>query len=127
MANSTYINDAIDQALLNIHTGFVAKVVSINGDTATIQPLSMSKSVSGEAQPSAVVSTCPILQSCVKLEIFTCAETGNECAKIKKVQSGDIVFCVCADRDISETRHGVMTAPRPGHHEISSAVVVGIL
>ena len=35
MANSTYINDAIEQALLNVHTGFIAKVVNVSGDRKT--------------------------------------------------------------------------------------------
>ena len=49
MANSTYINDAIEQALLNVHTGFIAKVVSVSGDIATIQPLAMNKAVGGDS------------------------------------------------------------------------------
>ena len=127
MANSTYINDAIEQALLNVHTGFVAKVVNISGDTATIQPLAMNKAVGGESSVPAIITACPVISSCGKYESFICQATGNECVKFKKVQAGDIVFCVCADRDISETRHGGMATPRPGHHEISFAVVIGVL
>ena len=125
MANSTYINDAIEQALLNVHTGFIAKIVSISGDIATIQPLAMNKAVGGSVP--AIITACPVISSCGKYESFICQATGNECVKFKKVQAGDIVFCVCADRDISETRHGGMATPRPGHHEISFAVVIGVL
>lgn len=128
MANSTYINDAIEQALLNVHTGFIAKVVNVSGDTATIQPLAMNKAVGGESSVPAIITACPVISSCGKYESFICKATGNECVKFKKVQAGDIVFCMCADRDISETRHGNMATPRPGgHHEISFAVVVGVL
>lgn len=127
MANSTYINDAIEQALLNVHTGFIAKIVSISGDIATIQPLAMNKAVGGESSVPAIITACPVVSSCGKYESFICQATGNECVKFKKVQAGDIVFCVCADRDISETRYGGMATPRPGHHEISFAVVIGVL
>nr|DAW44151.1 MAG TPA: baseplate protein [Caudoviricetes sp.] len=127
MANSTYINDAIEQALLNVHTGFIAKVVNVSGDIATIQPLAMNKAVGGESSVPAIITACPVISSCGKYESFICQATGNECVKFKKVQTGDIVFCVCADRDISETRHGGMATPRPGHHEISFAVVIGVL
>ena len=127
MANGTYISDAIEQALLNVHTGFIAKIVSISGDIATIQPLAMNKAVGGESSVPAIITACPVIRSCGKYESFICQATGNECVKFKKVQAGDIVFCVCADRDISETRHGGMATPRPGHHEISFAVVIGVL
>lgn len=127
MANSTYINDAIEQALLNVHTGFIAKVVNTSGDTATIQPLAMNKAIGGESGAPALITSCPVISSCGRYESFICQTTGNECVKFKKVQAGDIVFCVCADRDISETRHGNMATPRPGHHEISFAVVIGVL
>ena len=127
MANSTYINDAIEQALLNVHTGFIAKIVGTSGDIATIQPLAMNKSVGGESSVPAIITACPVISSCGKYESFICQATGNECVKFKKVQAGDIVFCVCADRDISETRHGGIATPRPGHHEISFAVVIGVL
>nr|WP_314099224.1 hypothetical protein [uncultured Lachnoanaerobaculum sp.] len=127
MANISYVNDIIEQALLNVHTGFIARIVNINGSSATIQPLSMNKSIGGEAKPQAVITSCPVINSCGKFESFTCPTTGNECMKFNKPQVGDLVFCMCADRDISETRHGTMVAPRSGHHELSFAVVIGVL
>ena len=83
MANNTYINDAIEQALLNVHTGFIAKVVNISGDTATIQPLAMNKAIGGESSVPAIITACPVISSCGKYESFICQATGNECVKFK--------------------------------------------
>ena len=39
----TVFQGMIDQALLQVHTGFFAKVVSVSGNMATVQPLNMVK------------------------------------------------------------------------------------
>lgn len=118
--NGTVIQNMIEQALLQVHTGFFGKVVKVKGRTATVQPLNMVKSVGGQPIAQAVVENCPVLDSAVKF-------LADNPTRVRHVQSGDVVYCICADRDISETRLGVMAAPVVGHHMISSAVVVGIL
>lgn len=118
--NGTIFQTMIEQALLQVHTGFIGKVISVKGNMATVQPLNMVKSVGGQPAVQAVVENCPVLDSAVKF-------LTTSPASIRRVQGGDIVYCVCADRDISETRLGTIAAPAAGHHMISSAVVVGIL
>lgn len=110
----------IDQALLQVHTGFFAKVISVSGTLATIQPLNMTKAVGGQPQKQAVLPNCPVLDSAVRFTSLSPAE-------VRRVQSGDTVYCVCADRDISETRTGAFAVPVAGHHSLAGAVVVGIL
>lgn len=119
--NGTVFQSMIEQALLQIHTGFFGKVITAGDGMATVQSLSMIKEVGGQAVPQAVVENCPVLSSAVKF-----LSTNNP-VQVRRVQTGDIVYCVCADRDISATKNGVMAVPVPGHHMLSSAVVVGIL
>lgn len=127
MSNASVLNDLIDQKLMSVHTAFIGKVVSVSGTLATVQPLNMVKTVGGEAQKQAVITNCPVLSSAVKLTSFICAETGMKCTSFRSVVSGDVVFCMCADRDISATRTGSFATPLAGHHMLTSAVVVGIL
>lgn len=116
----TIFNEMIEQALLQVHTGFFGKVVSTSGSLATIQPLNMVKAIGGQPQKQAVIPNCPVLDSAVKF-------TSLSPATARRVQAGDTVYCVCADRDISETRGGNFATPVPGHHSLSGAVVVGII
>lgn len=118
--NGSVFNQMIDQALLQVHTGFIGKVTSVSGKTVSVQPLNMVKEPGGQPKQQAVVPNCPVLDSAVKF-------TSLSPAAVRQVQAGDTVYCVCADRDISETRAGVFAAPVTGHHSLSNAVVVGIL
>ena len=100
LMGSAVFQALIEQALLQVHTAFVGSVVRVNGNMATIQPLDMVKSAGGAAKKQAIIENCPVLQT---------------------------VFCVCAERNISETRNGAVAVPVSGHHELTDAVVVGIL
>ena len=120
LMGSAVFQALIEQALLQVHTAFVGSVVRVNGNMATIQPLDMVKSAGGAAKKQAIIENCPVLQSAVKF-------TALNPAAVRSVQPGDTVFCVCAERNISETRNGAVAVPVSGHHELTDAVVVGIL
>lgn len=134
--NAKFIQEMMEQTLLQIHTGFCGKVISVNGNMAAIQPLNMIKAIGGQPQQQAVIPNCPVLQSAKKFvqkQIKT--STGGDPTHSHTVTvweavgiaPGDTVYCVCADRDISETRTGNFSTPIPGHHNLANAVVVGIL
>lgn len=134
--NASVFQGLIDQALLQVHTGFCGKVVGVNEGLAVVQPLNLIKEMGGRPKQQAVVPNCPILQSAkkfVRKEIRT--SSGGEPSHnhsvtvwdVADVAAGDIVYCVCADRDISETRNGAFATPVAGHHSLAGAVVVGIL
>lgn len=116
----TIFQEMIEQALLQVHTGFFATVISVGGNLATVQPLNLIKAVGGQPQKQAVIPNCPVLDSAVKF-------TSLSPAAARRVQAGDTVYCVCADRDIAETRTGTFATPVPGHHSLAGAVVVGIV
>lgn len=132
----TVFQDIIDQSLMELHTGFCGTVVSVQGNLAAIQPLNMIKEIGGQSKRQAVIPNCPILQNAkkfVKKEIATSASGdpshGHTVTSwdIIDVATGDTVYCVCAERDISETRGGSFATPVAGHHSLAGAVVVGVL
>lgn len=106
-AANNYIQGLINNALMNTHTAFCGKVISVSGRFAKVQPLNMVKAKGGNAQKQAVITKVPILRH------------------VDGVTKGDTVFCVCAERDITETRKGNFDLPVSGRHMISDAVIVG--
>ena len=135
MANLRVFEDMIEDKLLDLHTAYVAKVISFNGTCATIQPLGMIKQYGKSAERQAVVSNAPVIQSArYKLSTTTraCRTSGTgteqrEHIVMSPLTSGDLVFCVCAERDITEAKKGNISTPQLGHHSLSDSVVVGIL
>ena len=101
------IQGLINNALMVTHTAFCGKVISVNGKLAKVQPLNMIKAKGGKAEKQAVITDVPILQH------------------VDGVKKGDTVFCVCAERDITETRKGKFALPVQGRHMLSDAVIVG--
>lgn len=106
-AASNFIEGMINNALMNTHTAFCGKVISVSGRFAKVQPLNMVKAKGGKAQKQAVIPSVPILRH------------------VEGVKKGDTVFCVCAERDITETRKGKYALPVSGRHMLSDAVIVG--
>lgn len=152
MNTAGIIDNMIESKLLSLHTAFIAKVVSMQGDSiCSVQPLSRIKAVGKEAQDRAIITNVPILNhvrhyQLVKQSLTVLDSHGSPCKfpvsdhnphpkgsdekyghiKVEPLKKGDIVFCVCADRNIAETRGGNVTTPPQGHHSINDAVVVGL-
>lgn len=118
--------DIIEQKLLNLHTGFIAKIISIKENTATIQPLSLYKQVGKEKAKQAVISDVPIGHNA---RFKLAWESYNEGKRLTAtpILVGDTVYCLCADRDITKTKTGVFDVPQIGHHEINDAVIICVL
>lgn len=152
MNGMRYIDDTIEKKLLDLHTAYVARVLSVSGTTAKIQPLGMTKQIGEKAQAKQPISGIPIAKSAqykitekeityisdvslseskadgyvsdVSLDKTTKSET---IAVLTPIAKGDIVICVCADRDITEAKKGNNSVPSVGHHSMSDSVIVGIL
>lgn len=122
------IDTLIEQRLLNLHTAYFAKVLSVSDDTAKIQPLFMAKEKGEKAQKRAVL-TAPILKNVKKLSTQTMTINGSSVTlpKVTNIEEGDVVYVMCAERDISEAKHGKCYVPALGHHRISDSVIVGVL
>ena len=107
-----FVDQAIDQRLKDLHTAYLAKILSANEKTAKIQPLGLIKEYGGTEKKQAVVSNVPI--------------TANV-TNFRQLVAGDIVVCIVCDRDISEARKGNNRLPPVGHHSLSDSVIIGVL
>jgi len=122
----SYIENIIEDKLLNLHTAYVAKVLSYSEGKATVQPLNLIKQYGKTAQAPAIVKNIPVVNS-ARYKLNTTTIEGVAVLTPIEISKGDLVFCVCADRDISQALKGNMSTPALGHHSRSDSVVIGIL
>lgn len=138
-----FIENLIEEKLLNLRTAFIAKVISVKDETlCSVQPLDKIKSYGKPAENQAVIPNVPILNhvrhySLVKQTLSVTKESispsshpeeeGVGHLKVEPLKAGDIVLCMCAERDVSSSVKGMSTTPPIGHHQIKDAIVVGLL
>lgn len=158
MGNLKYIEGLIEKKLLGLHTAYLAKVLSVNGNTAKIQPLGLTKNYGEAAKAQSPLSSVPIIASAryrlsekdievvkdvsLETENGTIPDTEDEYIKtaniktstetlkiavLEPLKAGDVVVCVCCERDITEAIKGKNALPPVGHHQQSDSVIVGIL
>lgn len=132
MGYDKYFDAIINRKLKDMHTAYLATVLSVNGNTAKVQPLGLIKAKGGEAQKQAVVSDVPIAAYKTKTAEITYLSPDNQTKKQTvlvpdNIVKGDIVICVCCDRDITDAKRGKNTLPPVGHHSLSASVIVGVL
>ena len=143
MSLNGMIDSIMEEKLLNMHTAFIGKIVSVKGETlCTVQPLDKIKAYGQKAKTQAVITKVPILNhvrhySLVKQSLSSSEGSISPSShpsadnvghlKVEPLKKGDIVLCVCAERDISSSVKGTSTTPPVGHHQIANAVVVGLL
>ena len=152
MGLGTTIDNMVEEKLLGMHTAFIGKVVSVDSPSlCTVQPLDKIKAYGKTAKAQAVITNVPVLNhvrhyTLIKTSLSVSVSdtfTGGGTAvltpnphpeadneghlKVEPIKAGDLVFCVCAERDISSSSQGVSTTPPVGHHQIANAVVVGLL
>ena len=109
MGNLKFFEQMIENRMMDLHTAFLAKVCSVSGDEAKIQPLGMRKEVGEQAE------AYPVIPDVRKTK------------QVEKLESGDIVVCVVCDRDITDALKGINTLPPGGHHTMSDCVIVGVM
>ena len=135
MGSLGFFENMINQKLLSLHTAYLAKVLSVNGNTAKIQPLGMTQGYNEKAQAQSVLTNVPI--ACQKLKNHTytvvtdpypnARKTQITVAQVEPLKAGDIVVCVCCERDITEAKKGKNAVPPIGHHSMSDSVIIGVL
>ena len=108
--NTNFFQNLVEQKLLTLHTCYLAKVLSVSGGYATVQPLALTKSVSGTAKRQAVISNVPICKHAVE-----------------DVLEGSTVVCACMERDISQTRKGMFALPSLRRHSLADSIVIGVI
>ena len=133
MGMATILNEMIEAKLLSLHTAYLARVISTNGSTAKIQPLGNVKAFGESAKAQSPLSNVPIVASArYKLTVEEPKDEPTPLAEatavIEPLKSGDIVICVCCERDISAAKKGTNSTPvANSRHSMSNSVIVGIL
>lgn len=121
MANDVekLINGMIDEKLYRVHTSYIAKVLSISGNKATIQPLHKTKERGFTANVYSVIQNVPICRFPLK--------NGNEVINYTlNVKSGDLVLVTACERSLDLS--GDLYLPRTGsHHSIQDSIIVAVL
>lgn len=108
--NLKYFENLINQKLLGLHTCYLAKVISVDGNSATVQPLALMKAYGESAKKQAIIENIPIAKHTVD-----------------DVQEDSTVICACMERDITQTKKGIFALPSLRHHSLSDSVIIGVL
>ena len=119
------VNSMINQRLLDTHTNFLAKIISIDYNLMTIQPLSMYKVYGEKAKPSAIINNIPVL--CPYKYVYKVDTNTKKLISIgqEELTIGDTVYCGVCERDITEAKNGNMPASSIGrHHNLSDTIVI---
>lgn len=135
MGNLSFFDRAMEQQLKDLHCGYIGKVVSTDGKTATVQPLGLIKEYgSAETKKQAVIQNVPVAcrYKFTEKEITYLVDVSGTTRTQKiavpaEIEAGDLVACLCADRNIDAARRGRNELPPAGYHSISDSIIVGIL
>ena len=135
------LDEIIEEKLKSVYVAFLAQILSVNGDKAKIQPLGLTREYGGTAQKQSVISGVHI--ACSARSRFTTEEIeyvtdvdflGLLPKKEKKticvatpIKKGDIVLCVCCDRNIGAALKGKNELPPVGSHNKSDCVIVSVI
>lgn len=134
MGSMAFFEALIERKLMDLRCGYIGKVLETDGVTAKVQPLGMIKDgASGAVKSQAVVSNVPV--ACkykFKEKIIKYTDADGNPAEQKivvptMIEAGDLVACLCADRDITAARTGGNVLPPYGRHSISDSIIVGII
>lgn len=121
MANDAIklINGMIEEKLYRLHTSYLAKVISVSNNKATIQPLHKTKEKGFTAQEYSVIQNVPICR-------FPLKNGGEVINYTLDVKSGSMVLVMACERSLDFS--GGTYIPRTGsHHSIQDSVIVGVI
>ena len=123
---SKLLNEFFDAKAKDLHCAFIAEILSVSGSKAKIQPLGLTKQKGGTAQKQAVIAGVHIAKSA--LYKFNTTIIDNKTVAVPvKISAGDIVLCVCCDRNIEAAIRGRNELPPIGCHNKSDCVIVSII
>lgn len=132
MSLNNFVDTRIKQAMLNINTAYLAKVLSVNGRKALVQPLTVHKSVGGKAKEQTPVSAYVPTDIKFKHRELTYMISEDKTDTIyvvvpAELEVGDIVYVGVCDRDISNALNGVISEATSRHHDINDGVILRVL
>lgn len=131
MSLSSVTKKMIDEKIKTLNVAFLAKILLINGNKAKIQPLGLVRAYGGTAQKQGVITNVHIAQSArYKFSNREIVDGNNEAKTVvhsMPIAVGDIVLCVCCDRNIDAALKGENSLPPVGYHSKSDCVIVSII
>lgn len=121
------VQNLINRKLSEVHTAYIAKIVSIGGGKATVQPLFTTyDTLTGKTFKTSVVSDVPIIQS-ARYKVACKSIDGHNVLTAQPLSVGDIVLCIACEKDITEAKQGKYDISSLSDFSMSSSVVVGVL
>ena len=135
MGSGSFVEAIIERKLRDLHCGYIGRVIWTDGETATVQPLGLIKDGgSGSTKQQAVVENVPVAcrykfsTKTITYIVDNSGSTQKQTVAVPvEISKGDLVACLCADRDITEARRGNNELPPAGCHCITDSIIVGIL
>lgn len=127
MGSYKYLDEILNNKLSNVHTAYLAKVLSTHDNTAKIQPLGLVQNADGTTSKQSVLTQVPI---CTNVKHYvTSGSSGSEPSNIQvqPLAAGDIVVCICCERDISQAKRGKNVLPPKGRFSQSDSIIIGVL
>ena len=133
---ATMVKNIVEEESKKIHVAFIAKVLSVSGNKAKIQPLGLIRDYGGSAQKQAPITNVHISSSArykITSKSITYVYNSNGDKKEQSIAvptpigKGDIVLCVCCDRNIDAALKGENSLPPAGYHNKSDCVIVSII
>lgn len=115
----------INQRIMDTHTSYLGKIININLNSMTVQPLSMYKIYGEKAKTSSLIKNIPVL--CPYKYVYKVDKDTEKLIKIEQEELiiGDTVYCGVCERDITEAKKGnIATSSIGRHHNLSDSVVV---
>lgn len=131
-----FVNNMITNAVNGLHTSYLGKVLRVNGNRATVQPLAKFQEVGQEPKEQAVVSALILNNARYKINLtnitYLINTTGGTATKTvataREIQAGDVVLCAVCERDISGQEKGQLTTPNSTmNYSLNNSVIVGIV
>lgn len=136
MSLTKVMSEMIEDKLKGVHVAFIAEILSISGNKAKIQPLGLTRQYGGTAQKQAVITGVHISESArykittkeITYAVNADGDTRTQTVAVpKSIAAGDIVLCVCCDRNIDAALKGKNDLPPVGSHNKSDCVIVSII
>ena len=124
-----YLDEIIETKLLGLHTAYLAKVISVSGNTAKIQPLGLYQNQGEKEEKQSVLTAVPIMKNVKKFKLTTISVCEGSWTGYQPYprEAGDIAVCICCERNITEAKKGKNVLPPVGHHQMSDSIIIGIL
>lgn len=141
-----YLDSIMGNKMSGIHTAYLAKVLSVSGKTAKIQPLGLYQNADGTTSAQSVLTKVPICEhvkhyklveqslSVSVSDTYTGGGDGTISPRthpghlvVSPLVSGDIVVCLCCEQNISEAKRGNNALPPAGRFNMSDSIIVGVL